>query len=348
MDSSQELERSLPLRSYALRIAALGLGFVAVGTAFQVSGAHAMALVALGIHAFAWPHVAFLWARDSPDPYRAERRNLVIDAALGGAWIALMGFNLVPSLLLVSTLAMDKIGIGGPRFLAQCLLAMAVTCGAIALASGIEPHFASPLTVILACAPLGLLYPMFVGIAADRLAAYMRDQNRTLSMRVRIDALSQLLTRGAWEEDVAREFARHRRNSSKAGLLLLDLDDFKTINDRYGHASGDDAIRRLGSVLREHLRAQDVAGRYGGDEFGVLLPETDAPGSQVIAERLRLAFEAAGAEGKQSRRCTASIGIAVADAGAQSDHAQWIQHADRALYEAKANGRNRVELYRKG
>jgi diguanylate cyclase len=348
MDISREFERNLPQRVYPLRIAGLGLAFFAIGAALRDCGGHAIAWVALGLHAFAWPHIAFRLSRRSPDPYRAERRSLIVDAALGGAWIALIGFNLVPSMLMVSTLAMDKFGIGGPRFLALSLLAMAVGCGTVALAFGIEPHFASSLPVIVASAPLGLLYPVIAGIAADRLALNMRDQNRTLSQRVRIDALSQLLTRGAWEEDVAREFARHRRNGGKACLLLLDLDDFKVINDRHGHASGDDAIRRLGTVLREHLRAQDVAGRYGGDEFGVLLPDTDATGGKVIAERLRIAFEATGSTTKQARRCTTSIGIAAADGSEQSDHAQWLQYADRALYQAKAKGRNRVELYRKG
>jgi len=266
MDSSREFERTLPRRIYPLRVAGLGLGFFAVGAALQDGDAPALAWEALGLNAFGWPHFAYFLAKRSRDPYRAERRNLLVDAALGGAWIALIGFNLVPSLLILSMLSMDKIFIGGPRFLAMSLAATALACAGAALAFGVAPHFASSLAVIAASAPLLLLYPAGVGIAADRMARYMRDQNRTLSQRVRIDSLSQLLTRGAWEEDVAREFARHRRSAVKACLLLLDLDEFKTINDRHGHASGDDAIRRLGAVLREHLRAQDVAGRYGGDD----------------------------------------------------------------------------------
>ena len=109
----------LAQRVRAARVPGLALGFVAVASVLYQNGAHALVWAALVANAFVWPHVAFVLASRSAQPYRAEVRNLIVDSALGGAWIALMAFNLLPSVLLATVLSMDKLSVGGGRLLAR-------------------------------------------------------------------------------------------------------------------------------------------------------------------------------------------------------------------------------------
>jgi diguanylate cyclase (GGDEF)-like protein len=123
--------------------------------------------------------------------------------------------------------------------------------------------------------------------------------------------------------------------------MMLDIDHFKSINDRHGHLIGDEVIQNVAALLHAALREQDIPGRYGGDEFGVLLPDTDLAGAAAIAERIRSQIAAADMQSAAGVRCGVSIGIALAD-GPGDDVRQWIARADRALYRAKAQGRNRI------
>ena len=124
-------------------------------------------------------------------------------------------------------------------------------------------------------------------------------------------------------------------------LLILDIDHFKDVNDRFGHLVGDEALRNIAQLLRDTLRDPDTPGRYGGEEFGVVLPDTDAEGASVIAERVRQRIGETAVARKPEIRCTVSIGVAEATPDL-SDSRQWIERADRALYRAKALGRNRT------
>jgi diguanylate cyclase (GGDEF)-like protein len=120
---------------------------------------------------------------------------------------------------------------------------------------------------------------------------------------------------------------------------MLDIDNFKSINDRHGHPAGDEVIRNVADVLRASLREDDVPGRYGGEEFGVLLPDTPAAGAEVIAERIRKRIERTTLS-RSGLRATISIGIAELEAQ-DLRYTVAISRADRALYAAKARGRNR-------
>jgi diguanylate cyclase len=138
---------------------------------------------------------------------------------------------------------------------------------------------------------------------------------------------------------VSAEFQRSRRHPQLATVLMLDIDHFKAINDRHGHPAGDEVIRSVANMLRDSLREEDVPGRYGGEEFGIVLPNTPAAGAEVIAERVRKRIESATLA-RAGIRATVSIGIAQLD-HADADYGAWIAHADRALYAAKERGRNR-------
>ncbi len=161
----------------------------------------------------------------------------------------------------------------------------------------------------------------------------------------RTDGLTSLWGRAYWEERLREEWRRARRNSNLASLVLFDIDHFKNVNDRYGHPVGDEAIRAVARVVRSCARDIDICGRYGGEEFGVILPETNAQGAFAFCERLRkrVAQEPIAA-GDAVLNLTISLGIAELNAQL-GDSAEWIAIADQALYRAKEGGRNRTCIY---
>ncbi|MEA2391633.1 MAG: hypothetical protein QOK31_1742 [Solirubrobacteraceae bacterium] len=159
--------------------------------------------------------------------------------------------------------------------------------------------------------------------------------------RALTDALTGLANKRSIEDTLKRMSAQAGRSLSPLAAVMLDLDHFKQINDLFGHDRGDDVLAAVGLTITQVLRDSDFAGRYGGEEFLVLLPDTNREGALETAERLRAALGSMRVPGEE-RKVTASLGVAVLpdDAG---DSAQLLRHADRALYAAKQAGRNRVE-----
>jgi len=156
------------------------------------------------------------------------------------------------------------------------------------------------------------------------------------------DSLTGLCNRRRFMELAEREFVRSRRYQGALTMLMMDIDHFKRVNDTHGHDVGDEVLRELARISRAALREPDVLGRLGGEEFGVLLPETDAGAALEVAERLRRAIEDAPmATAVGEMRITVSIGAATSDADADSV-ATLLKRADVALYAAKEAGRNRV------
>ena len=173
----------------------------------------------------------------------------------------------------------------------------------------------------------------------DEAHAQQRSLNRALSHQAQEDLLTGLFNRRGIETLLAGEWRRWERYQRSFSVLMLDLDHFKSINDNYGHAVGDAVLQELGQLLRKSLRAVDLASRYGGEEFLVLMPETQRPGAIQAAETLcqRLA-----ANPLTSHQLTVTASIGVAWAGAYPDLESLLNAADSACYRAKQAGRNRV------
>jgi len=157
-----------------------------------------------------------------------------------------------------------------------------------------------------------------------------------------IDELTGLLNRRALMTKLDVEFERSKRYGANLALVLIDLDHFKQINDRHGHLAGDAALRDVGALLRHRIRATDIAGRYGGEELCLLLPETDMAGASRIANALREMIENIEFLGTRGK-LTASFGISVYQTARTDTPERLIEAADRALFRAKHGGRNRVE-----
>jgi diguanylate cyclase (GGDEF)-like protein len=184
-------------------------------------------------------------------------------------------------------------------------------------------------------------------VTAQGLIASVRQRaqrHRVLRTHMEHDGLTGLLNHSALKERLVLELARAERLASPLALVMIDLDHFKQVNDSHGHAAGDRVLRALARLLRDRLRRTDIIGRYGGEEFGALLPDTDAATATQVVEKLRAAFAAIehGA-GEQRFRVTLSAGIAASPPIKDSE--TLAAAADAALYRSKLDGRNRVSLH---
>jgi diguanylate cyclase (GGDEF)-like protein len=175
------------------------------------------------------------------------------------------------------------------------------------------------------------------------LQAELLDAREALREQAMRDALTGLWNRRAILEAFDRELARSRREGFSLGIAIIDLDNFKTINDTCGHLAGDEVLQAAASRIRAAVRTYDSVGRCGGEEFLIILPGCNEESVMVHAERVRRELDRQPLETEQrSFKVTASIGVTTADPGLDLESEHFIRVADEALYEAKRGGRNRA------
>lgn len=328
---------SFARRIYIPRVLGSAAGFSAVASALYAIPTPAWLWLLLVLHAFVWPHVAFQLSRRVSVSYVVERRNLVIDAALGGVWVAAMHFNTLPSTMLISMLCMNSMAVGGPRLLSVCLGALGAAL--LAFTAILQPGFAPATThlQVYACLPMLGIYPLAVGASAYRLAAKLAEHKRALRDFSRTDSLTGLLNQGAWRAALDDEYALNSRTGDCSTLALIDIDHFKAINDGYGHLTGDEVIKVFGTVKR----STDIAGRIGGDEFGLILRDSDESQAEKLLTRMQQHLREIFTTRVDLPAVSLSIGMAKFEPQHDSVEA-WIRTSDQALYKAKREGRNRI------
>ena len=180
-------------------------------------------------------------------------------------------------------------------------------------------------------------------VAVNRLQ--LQTANEKLHTLSRTDGLTGLLNRKTWEAEMTEEFKRFQRHQQECSLLMFDIDHFKAINDTYGHPAGDEVIRQTAAVIKDSIRELDIAGRYGGEEFVILLVNTGAEGGLLVAERLRKRIEALSISYEiHTIKFTVSLGIAELSTR-MADPTAWIESSDKGLYQAKDSGRNNSVIY---
>ncbi|MCW8278163.1 diguanylate cyclase [Pseudomonas sp. PCH199] len=332
---------SLARRLYTSRAIGLVLGLLCVSVTMYPLNPAPWVWALMLFNGLLWPHLAYQWARRSTTPYHAEHRNLLVDAFMGGFWVAAMHFNPLPSATTISMMAMNNVAIGGLRFLLVGTVAQILGIGVGGLI--FLPLFIPETSQfqLYACLPLMCFYPLVLGLICFRQAHTLGRQKRELLALSRTDSLTGLLNHGAWKDQLEVEFQRCQRQHQGAVIALIDIDHFKSINDTYGHVAGDIVLRHLSKMLKQNLRATDVAGRYGGDEFCVILPDLPLNSAAAAMDALRDRFATLGYEQNPALKVSLSIGLADFDP-AHTDATLWLNDADQALYEAKTTGRNRV------
>ncbi len=169
----------------------------------------------------------------------------------------------------------------------------------------------------------------------------------TLEALSRVDGLTGISNRAYFEKRLRDEFKRAKRFQQNLSFLMMDLDRFKNINDTYGHLAGDEVLRTVAKEIVEEIRAIDLVGRYGGEEFAVFLPQTSREGAMAVAERIRQTVAAHPVSFDEHLiSVTLSVGLTEYTPEMKT-HQEMIDEADQALYQAKKEGRNRVIGYRK-
>jgi len=299
--------------------------------------------------------VAFRKANPEAAAMRRWEITFVVSLALVclawgvGAWLVLPRQSALHQAMIYFYL----MGISGGAVASYGAHAFATTVAVLSLMVPVTVAFAlQDLAPLRAMAVGGLLY---LAAAVRSMQAFYFFLRRTFQLQFELqqgyryaraeadtDELTGLANRRAFMEAGRSALERARRYERPLSVILFDIDHFKQVNDRHGHAAGDEALRCVAVILRGTARASDTAGRLGGEEFAVLLPETARPEAVKLAERLRrdlaaIEFELDGT----SIRFTCSFGVAQREAGTASID-ELLKAADVALYEAKDGGRNRV------
>ncbi len=166
-----------------------------------------------------------------------------------------------------------------------------------------------------------------------------------LAERAQVDGLTGLWNRAHFDERLREELAASQRSGRPISLCLCDLDHFKLLNDRFGHAAGDAVLKGFSRLVCNALRQSDLACRYGGEEFAIILRDTDARTARIVISRIRVELEQHRWAAHPDRKVTASFGICDHVENNPADPTEWIETADQALYAAKSAGRNRIVVW---
>jgi diguanylate cyclase (GGDEF)-like protein len=170
-------------------------------------------------------------------------------------------------------------------------------------------------------------------------------ENANLYWQATTDRMTKLFSHHSFQQNLEEEIARAHRYGATLSLIMFDIDHFKKFNDTYGHLQGDMIIKEIAAILRGSVRTIDFTARYGGEEFAVILPEVNAKGAAVVAERIRRTIEEHPFPGEeQSLFVTVSMGIAEFKPARIRSASQLIAEADKALYQSKETGRNRITV----
>lgn len=349
------------------------MGFVILGSHLLDRHASPLLWTLLALQFLVYPHLIHPYAVRSANPSRAGLHNFLLDALLLGLWSAGLGYPLWISFTLFACNIVSVMLYHGVRgtLLAVALFILPGLAWLLLAGKTPDPH-TSGLTTALSIIGLSVFLLMVTRMTFQR-ALKLRDTREALrhseqalqaaheelqgrfdeiqALQTRLseqanrDPLTGLYNRRYLDTTLERELARCQREGQPLTLMLIDLDHFKRINDTWGHQAGDEVLRQLADMLESHARLADVACRYGGEEFLLLLPNMPLEIAVARAEQWRIAFaNATVAFGEFRMQATLSIGIATYP-GHGTTAQLLIHNADRALYRAKAEGRNRVVVY---
>lgn len=299
--------------------------------------------LALVLYAFVWPHLALQIAERASNPMAAERRNLIADALMAGTGIAIMGGNILPCLLLTMMVNMNNIGACGGRFFVAGLVLQ------IAMALLTFQFTGAPLNVTTTslqfnlCLPMLIIYPALFGFVCYRTALTLAEHKRQLQLISTRDGMTGVYNRRHWEQLLSVEYENTLRYRRASTLLLIDIDHFKQINDTYGHDIGDKALIAVTQYLQLTLRVSDVIGRFGGDEFAVIMSGTSPESAVAAMERVHERLQNLHIDNADSLKVQISVGIAPFNPN-MNEYQEWLKAADLALYQAKHAGRNRTKV----
>jgi diguanylate cyclase (GGDEF)-like protein len=328
-------------RMYLMRILGTFLCFLPIFSVLVERQQPLFLMILLGVNAFIWPTVAFLRARRAPIPRQVEEQNLLIDAAVGGFWIAMMACNPLPSVTIATILLTDRLSAGGMPLMRKAAgMLLAGFAVSWALTGMPFEAFVSQRTM-LATLPLISVYVLALSLLTDNIAVKLRIKSQELERIAMLDPLLDIANRRLLEQRIDWELIRLKQHCGHSLLMFIDLDNFKEVNDRFGHKVGDVMLKTVSQIMQMATRPTDTPARLGGDEFVILLPDTSLEEGRSIAQRIIDATAVVIERPDIQQTLTLSIGIANARPE-MFEVADWLSAADSALYEAKRRGKNQI------
>ena len=257
--------------------------------------------------------------------------------------MGLTGFNALPTAALIMMIGMNMMGSGGCRLFLTGLALLALSALLTVQSTGTPVLLTSEPLALWLTLPVLVVYPMLFAWLSHRTAIRLAEHKRRLELMSTRDGMTGVFNRRHWETLLRYEFEACRRSHRQATILLIDIDHFKTINDTWGHDVGDEAIVAITRQLQLTLRSGDYIGRFGGDEFAVIMSGTPADSAIAAMSRVHERLVNMPLHGAPTARLCISVGVA--PWGAQFTHyREWLKAADVALYKAKNAGRGRTEV----
>lgn len=338
----KERNRKYIVRVFILRQLGTSLCFLAFYSVIVQMKYGMWVWLFLAINAFIWPTVAFLFSIRAQDSIKAEKYSLMTDTFLGGIWVALMGLNPVPSCILIAIFISDRYSVGGWQLLRSSIWAFICSFSLTWAMLGFPENLEITPQIVWFTLPLATIYMVALSIASRKLSVNLSQKNRQIERIAMIDPHLQIPNRRLFEQRLVNTFVQAQRGRCVAHLVLLDVDNFKEVNDTYGHETGDYVLIEISNILREAIQPQDIPARYGGDELAIIVFNYD--NQQVLDLAHTICQKVQQLKIPHDHQFNTSISIGIASTEDCSSTLQWLEHADRALYHVKRKGRNGVNL----
>ncbi len=323
IDRSRAAGVSFAKRVYHSRIVGCALSLVFVATTVYPAGGWLWALMIL--NAFIWPHLAFQLVLRSPEPYRAEVRNLQLDCLFAGGWIVVMQFSVLPTVLMLSMAAMNSVTTKGLRLLVQGLVANALGAALTGAIMGFQINLNTAPQVIWACLPMLVLYPFTVGWSSYELAVQLLRQRKALAIVTGFDE-RMFVSVDRWLYRLAQVFLRCRCGSSHATVAVIRIDEFQALRSQHGALVMDALSARLGQLIKGEIRSNDVVCTPQAGEFLVLLLQSGAGGARSLTDRVEAFFNERVDEADELPTGRVCVGLVEFSYGFSSEN-EWLRLA---------------------
>ncbi|QDI08236.1 putative diguanylate cyclase AdrA [Klebsiella electrica] len=325
-------------RVYLLRQVGVILCFIPIYSVLEEQSHHKITIALLILNALTWPSIAYIASIMSKDMLNTEKKNMILDSCWAGMWIAVMQVSPIPSIFIVSIQIADRYAAGGWRILKPALLCMLLSFTLIWLLNDFNYTTEFSTRTVWFSLPLVTCYPILLSVVSRRLSIKLRKRRELLEKQALMDPGLDLPNRRFFEQKMEGAFRATRKKRILSYLLLIDVDNFKYINDTYGHEVGDAVLSRISTILRECAGAQDIPARFGGDELAVIVNNSNDQLVLAMVHAIQERIEVLSLPSHKDISCTVSIGISCAKN--KTSIISWIKEADEMLYEVKRNGKN--------
>lgn len=292
-----------------------------------------------------WPHLAYYIAKRSKNPFIAERNNLTFDAFFAGSWAPLLHFNLLPSIMFIALAIADQISSGIRKMWIYGIAFILIGLLSTGFFTGFQVNLESSTSVIVATLPIVLVHFLVVSISSHKLIRRVYIKNQDLKELTLRDPLTALYNSTTWQEQAQLLFEKAAHQQTPLNIMVVDIDKFKRVNDKFGHSAGDTLILELARIIQKHSGSDNMAGRLGGDEFGLIIHGSRSDATQIGYKILNDTYKLSMLQ-MPSEKFSVSIGIACNSLNF-SQYQDWFNSADQALYAAKNAGRNTLMNYEK-